>query len=327
MGILEKLDKRAYNKEKSKSLEDMNDILRFLEDYEVEGLQGVISEIYSLVESGFYEKFMRTFREEAYAKLDRVFTLEELDGLRVLKLARANLHFGGIFNTIFTPSLVTAKQMVTIFMMIQYTYVIFSGRTMDWNDALNIYFSRLDERIIFALDLFDEVELEELPEPTAEYFKALKKLKWSNKNTKNLYNKINDFFGEIQIFVMDYPPLGEEVGWITDYRVAEDLFIQTLAGCSAVNDGRLEVESEDVIKAYNTFFKLIKTDVTKYKAIPELVQDIEGYNGPVVETGYLVCKNCGGYYKLQPGESPDDFDRCQCGGELEYSEGIDFEDH
>ncbi|MEN6574496.1 hypothetical protein, partial [Methanobacterium aggregans] len=217
MGILEKLDKRAYEKDSQMGREDMDKLLTFLKNCEVEGLQGVISEIYSLVGSGFYEKFLRTFREEAYAKLDRVFTLEELDGLRVLKLARANLHFGGIFNTIFTPSLVTAKQMVTIFMMIQYTYVIFSGRTMDWNDALNIYFSRLDERIIFALDLFDEVELEELPEPTAEYFKALKKLKWSNKNTKNLYNKLNDFTFEIKRFVMDYPPLEEQVGWITDY--------------------------------------------------------------------------------------------------------------
>ena len=34
--------------------------------------------------------------------------------------------------------------------------------------------------------------------------------------------------------------------------------------------------------------------------------------------GKLVCNRCGGYYQLQPGESPDDFDKCQCGGELKY---------
>ncbi len=34
---------------------------------------------------------------------------------------------------------------------------------------------------------------------------------------------------------------------------------------------------------------------------------------------YLVCKKCGGYYQLQEGESPDDFyDKCNCGGDLEY---------
>lgn len=34
--------------------------------------------------------------------------------------------------------------------------------------------------------------------------------------------------------------------------------------------------------------------------------------------GYLKCKSCGGCYQLQPGESPGDFERCSCGGELEF---------
>ena len=29
-------------------------------------------------------------------------------------------------------------------------------------------------------------------------------------------------------------------------------------------------------------------------------------------------KKCGGYYELQPGEHPEDFDRCDCGGKLRY---------
>ncbi|ADZ09383.1 hypothetical protein Metbo_1139 [Methanobacterium lacus] len=35
--------------------------------------------------------------------------------------------------------------------------------------------------------------------------------------------------------------------------------------------------------------------------------------------GYLLCDKCGGYYELQPGESPDDFEECECGGNLRYS--------
>jgi len=34
--------------------------------------------------------------------------------------------------------------------------------------------------------------------------------------------------------------------------------------------------------------------------------------------GYLKCKECSGIYELQEGESPDDFDVCYCGGEIEY---------
>ena len=33
---------------------------------------------------------------------------------------------------------------------------------------------------------------------------------------------------------------------------------------------------------------------------------------------YLICEKCGGYYELQEGESIEDFDSCQCGGELGY---------
>jgi hypothetical protein len=39
--------------------------------------------------------------------------------------------------------------------------------------------------------------------------------------------------------------------------------------------------------------------------------------------GYLVCDQCGGYYRLHEGESPDDFmKKCQCGGHLEYFDNL-----
>jgi hypothetical protein len=31
---------------------------------------------------------------------------------------------------------------------------------------------------------------------------------------------------------------------------------------------------------------------------------------------YLICESCGGYYELRENESPEDFDNCQCGGNL-----------
>jgi hypothetical protein len=41
----------------------------------------------------------------------------------------------------------------------------------------------------------------------------------------------------------------------------------------------------------------------------------------------MVCDKCGGYYKLQPGESPEDFtDKCECGGDLNYIEEADFQE-
>lgn len=35
---------------------------------------------------------------------------------------------------------------------------------------------------------------------------------------------------------------------------------------------------------------------------------------------YIICEDCGGYYKLEDGESLDDFGACHCGGKLKYAE-------
>lgn len=42
----------------------------------------------------------------------------------------------------------------------------------------------------------------------------------------------------------------------------------------------------------------------------------------VINVGYLICEECAGYYELQDGEYPEDFDRCECGGNLEYVEEV-----
>jgi len=38
--------------------------------------------------------------------------------------------------------------------------------------------------------------------------------------------------------------------------------------------------------------------------------------------GFLKCKSCGGYYKLQYGESINDFSKCKCGGSLKYVKSL-----
>ena len=38
-----------------------------------------------------------------------------------------------------------------------------------------------------------------------------------------------------------------------------------------------------------------------------------------INNGYLVCNECGSYYKLKEGELPEDYDdECDCGGKIEY---------
>lgn len=41
---------------------------------------------------------------------------------------------------------------------------------------------------------------------------------------------------------------------------------------------------------------------------------------------FLFCEKCNGYYELQEGESPDDFEVCNCGGKLKYFDSLDEQD-
>jgi len=41
--------------------------------------------------------------------------------------------------------------------------------------------------------------------------------------------------------------------------------------------------------------------------------------------GYLICNDCEGFYELLPGENQEDFEKCQCGGLLQYQEHIEYE--
>ncbi|HHT18033.1 MAG: hypothetical protein QM396_06735 [Euryarchaeota archaeon] len=40
------------------------------------------------------------------------------------------------------------------------------------------------------------------------------------------------------------------------------------------------------------------------------------------DKGYLVCNDCGGYYKLKAEESPSDFVACECGGKLKHKKKL-----
>ena len=311
----EELSKKADKKDRERARGNIKKILTYLENYEVNGLEEILSEIEDLSKTGLYYKLIKATTTDQTAPGTRSYTLEEATRVRILKLARDNLKISDPLTRLFKSSNIYPKFVVTIYTFIASIYYINIGRQTNWDDSLNIISSGLDERLIFALDDFDTVNFDDLPKPTPEFFQELRKVGWKDKKAKKLYDKLTALMLETQDLVCEHT--GFTV-WDSKYASTEDLFIHLLAGCSTVNDGRLEIKAEDVVRAYRTFFKLIKTDVTKYKAIPERIQGMEE------QPGYLICDKCNGYYKLQPDESPEDFDRCQCGGKLKYYEDIDW---
>ncbi len=284
-------------------------IIEIREEYAVPGLEETIKEIENLKNSAYYERLYGAVRLWWRIVADEgTFTKEENQKIRLLVLASQNLRKFSL-----RPSVVDYETFKTLYSFLEYFYYMNSGERLTHEDEMNVYFSGLDERIVFAQDKFDKIE--EIREPTDNFFKKLSNVKWQDKGVDNFFDKLDGI-----MFHSIHSLFGDELlseDQFSFYSIQSG-FLQLISACSAVTNGRNEINEKDVLKAYKTYFKLMKTDTTKYKAIPERIKWLEK------QDGYLVCQKCNGYYKLQPGESPEDFEECQCGGKLKYYENIDW---
>lgn len=148
----------------------------------------------------------------------------------------------------------------------EYLYHINTNNPLNMEDMENIYYSDLVSRVISLLDDFnnDKVKIG----PLDEFFKNLKEVKWK-KESKAIYKKMRGILW-ITHELNNYP-------W-TMLVGDESDFIRFLCFCSAAVDGRVFVSVEDVVRAYRTYFKLIKFDITVFKADSEIVESLKVNN-------------------------------------------------
>lgn len=195
----------------------------------------------------------------------------------------------------------------SLYVFLENIYTVYKGEKLSDEDYKNIYFSGLDEQIALSVKNFDNDNV--FSKPTVEFFEKIFNIKWDDNESKTFLEK---FEGLRNYYMIKY--YDNHYDFVTE----ENRLIKFLTACSAYSRNKSRVKNEDVINAHITYFKLLKTDLTQYKAKKELLK----LGGELLENqskGYLVCNKCGGYYELEPGESPEDFiNNCECGGELEY---------
>lgn len=102
------------------------------------------------------------------------------------------------------------------------------------------------------MDDFDLVKDENIIKPSKSYFQALKYIKYQDNHVENMKW---DLLYLIQIALID--SMGIKGGWELDV-------IKTLTYCSTISDGRSIIVQNDIVRAFNAYFKLLRTDVTKY---------------------------------------------------------------
>jgi len=184
---IEELSKKADEKDRERGQKSLKKLFNYLENYEVEGVEEILSEIKDLSKSGLYNKLIKATDTKDKFELDADY-LEKLEKLlrrRMLKIAFDNLRMGGFLTFIFTDSVITFKDILTLYTFIESVYYMNLDRPANWDDTLNVNFSGLDERLIFALDDFDTVNFDDLPKPTPEFFQELRKVRWNKKSQKN----------------------------------------------------------------------------------------------------------------------------------------------
>lgn len=289
-----------------KAEETIEEILR---EFRVNGLNEIIFEIKNLDESKFYKDMRKAF-SKPFTKFDtgtKSLKEEVIIKEEYLKSPLQKLAFKNMRRSRHQP-LISFLKFLMMYNFLESIYYMNAGSELNKEDLKNIYQSGLDERIVLRLDKFDEDETKKV---TAEFFKNLILVKWNYKSEK-LFKKLENALEYAKVPIFGFSNLM--------FDFAEKEFILFLAGCSAVNDKRDKINQNDIIRAYKTYFKLIKTDLTEYKSV-----NVGSSIKKNKSSGYLVCQKCNSYYKLQPGESPEDFVyECECGGALKYYDDINW---
>ena len=299
--------------------EDMID--EILADYEVEGIEDIIHELDLVKSNGSYEKMANNFgivnkrRNYIMGCFLPSFARKENS---LIKMASENMKnpiiprpFGDTF---------CYGEYCLLYLYLEVIYSMYSERKLNYGDLRNIYLSGLDFRLVFALENFECVL--QTPEPTPDFFQRLRKMHFVDKQSEKLFIKIS---------MLKRATLHNVLGYFffSSFQLSEMILLTVLAGCSAAGDNRDKVNAYDGVRANLAYLKLIRTDITQYKApgIPktEVYDDLNGENqsaGLEKEKGYLLCEQCLGVYHLEPGESPEDFETCRCGGKLMYFENF-----
>jgi hypothetical protein len=272
-------------------------------EYSNELLDDLMVDLQFLIDFGYYDSLFKVYADwkEPVPLLSDIST----------KIAEKNNFLVFAYETLrnipvkFLSDLIDYDTFSFFFPFLEWVYSMYLERQLGPEDVERLFSSGVGEKIALNLLNFDKID--KTPEVTPEFFQKLQKLKWENRKTKKIYTELDKI---MTFFVFKHYRITE-----CSFDIRQARVILFLAGCSAIKEEKWKIDESDVFTAYKTFFKIIRTDISKL---------IDGTNSKQrVSHGYLVCDKCNGYYRLKEGESPDDFSKCQCGGELRYVKSLD----
>ncbi|MEN4017178.1 MAG: hypothetical protein PQ975_02815 [Methanobacterium sp.] len=215
-------------------------------------LDELMTELHFLIDSGYYHNLLEIYYnwKEPVPLLSDNTTEIALES-SLLVMAAENLKN---FPVKFLSDLIDYNTFYFFFPFLEWIYSMNLGRQLTAEDVRKIFKNDIGERIVFALEDFDKIN--EISKPTPEFFQKLRKLKWKNRQTKKIYNEVNKI---VSLFIFKKYSFKE-----SSFSIRQEDIVLFLAGCSAVNKEKEKIDEKDVIRAYKTLFKIIKTDISKF---------------------------------------------------------------
>ena len=287
----------AYNKSHVRSIRGEFEDLGT--GFDFEGVRNVILDLGDLKNNGIYEEFFDIYRSwedpisvltSTYHKLSSTSSVLQRAVSNNLTPEKSNIFSGSVDYFSFQQ----------FYRFLERVYSMNLGRQLQEEDVKAIFSSDILEKIILGLENFDRVKSTEKFDDN--FFHDIKEVKWTDKHTERFLDKLHDL-----LISKSFNEIGnKEINFKRELKK----IVKFLAVCSTVNKNKIYITTIDVINAYKTIFKIIKTDIR------HLVNKKE-------YKGILICSKCNGYYSLEDDEIPDDFTYCRCGGSLTYVQSLE----
>lgn len=247
---------RFFDKEKMSDRYFKNFKERFLDLQsvygDVRGIDFLVEDINFLVDSDYY-----LCLRDAHSLKDRIYENSVLrkDFLDSCLIKKANYYLGSSSNPF---KEITFSRFIFMHNFFEFFYYLNSNKPLSKEDMENIYYSNLVKQVILFLDDFDqEINFKDLD----KFFEHLRDVKWQ-KESNNLFNKIDEILHQLK-------DVAEPTAFWSSLMAKEVDITKFLCACSAASNAQSSIELEDVFRGYRTYFKLIRTDITVYNAIPD----------------------------------------------------------
>jgi hypothetical protein len=220
-------------------------------NYPEVNIDNFCTELTSVLDSGIYNSLFEAYIGwEEPVKLTDDDTTDIAIESPILVLASKNLTNKP---SKFSPDLINYSTFYFFLPFLEWVYSLYLGRTLNSKDVKILFKSHIAEKIALNLLNFDKVENSD--EINMEFFIKLKKINWKDNRTKEFYKKTKKLIG---FFAFEKHGDNEY-----SFIVRQKRIILFLAACSAVKNGESVITIDDIILAYKTLFKIIKTDISK----------------------------------------------------------------